>query len=259
MTDTPWLRGLAQVNREKEAEERSRLDERWDRLSAGELTPEEEAELIALAGSSEEAHEAYEAFRPLGPDFQASVVRAIQAREPKARVLPFRRTALRYGGWLSTAAAAAAVLVLLLRPPAPLPDYGTPQVSGVQAMRGEQPENAEIPSLAPGRFEVVLQPSTSVSRLPSLEARCFLVQGKDLRRLEIRKQEHDPGGSIRIVGMLGSDIPPGRWTLWAVIGRPGKLPEDAELRSLSGKAPLRRPDWVVLPKEVLIQPEGLSP
>ena len=59
----PWIRELANANREKQAEEHSRLDERWDRMSSGDLSPEEEAELLALAESSEEGREAYEAFR----------------------------------------------------------------------------------------------------------------------------------------------------------------------------------------------------
>src|SRR4029077_15194928 len=157
------------------------------------------------------------------------------------------------------AAAAAAGLALFLRPPAPLPSYGTPQVSGVQVMREEQPENAKTPSLAPGTFHVVLRPSTAVSRLPALEARCFLARGRDLRRLEISKQEHDPGGSIRVEGRIGRAVPPGLWTLWSVVGRRGRLPEDADLQSLLARAPLRRRHWVAVPREVRIQPEGSSP
>lgn len=268
--DTPFLRELARVAHEEEAEERSRLDDRWDRLSAGELTPEEEAELRALAETSGKAREAYEAFRPLGQDFQAGVVRAVQAQglapeaeaaalELPAKVVPFPKRAARVWWSAIAATAAAAVLVLFLRPPAPLPDYGIPTVSGVQATRGELPETPEVQPLAPGRFQVILQPETSVSRLPALEARCYLLRGRDLRRLEIREQEHDPGGSISIEGSIGGEVRPGRWTLWSVVGRPGKLPEDAELRSLlPGKDQLRRRDWVALPTEVRILPEGSS-
>ena len=55
-------------------------DERWDRLAAGTLTAKEEIELKALAASSPEAMEAYVAFKPLGPDFQARVVSAINSQ-----------------------------------------------------------------------------------------------------------------------------------------------------------------------------------
>src|SRR4051794_40042585 len=106
--DDRFLRELAQVaNDEKQAEE-ARLDERWDRLSAGALSPEEEAALRALTEASEEGGGAYEAFRPLGREFRARVVRARRDQsaaaapaEPPARVLPFRRQARRLGGWLT--------------------------------------------------------------------------------------------------------------------------------------------------------------
>ena len=133
------LRELAEIHKEEEDEERSRLDERWDRLSAGELSPEEEAELRALAETSEEARLAYEAFRPLGPEFQARVVQKIQAQsqaeaeaaeaarkkqEPR-KLFYFPRPA-RFAAWGTAAAAAAASLMIFLREPAPLPDYASP-------------------------------------------------------------------------------------------------------------------------------------
>src|SRR6185295_1315642 len=99
MSNDQWLKELAQVGREQEAEDRARLDERWDRLSCGQLSAEEEKELRALAETSEEARLAYEAFQPLGPDFQARVVDALagqkqaqapeaEPRRPRSRVLP---------------------------------------------------------------------------------------------------------------------------------------------------------------------------
>src|SRR5437764_11291310 len=100
------LKELGALARREEEAEKSRLDERWDRLAAGTLTAEEDAELKALAASSPEAREAYEAFRPLGADFQARVVSAIQTEraadaprpeppETRSRVLPFRRAVRR--------------------------------------------------------------------------------------------------------------------------------------------------------------------
>jgi RNA polymerase sigma-70 factor (ECF subfamily) len=82
----------ALARREREAE--SPLDERWDRLAAGTLTAEEDAELRALAASSAEAREAYEAFRPLGADFQARVVRAINAERTTEETADLVRRAL---------------------------------------------------------------------------------------------------------------------------------------------------------------------
>ena len=74
------VRELGHLAKEEREAERARLDERWDRLAAGTLTPEEGAELRALAESSPEARETYEAFRPLGAKFQARMVNVI-ARE----------------------------------------------------------------------------------------------------------------------------------------------------------------------------------
>jgi hypothetical protein len=260
MSDDLW-RELAQVNREKQSEERDRLGEHWDRLSSGELSPEEEAELRALAETSEEAREAWEAFRPLGPDFHASVVQAIReqalAPKPPANLLPFPRRATRLAGWSTVAAAvAAAVLVLLLRPPAPLPEYELSLSGGVSEMRGEPAE--EVLELAPGdRFEIILEPQTAASRGKRLESRCFLARSQDLRLLEIQSQS-DPRGAVKMAGAIPRDLRPGTWTLWALAGRRGKLPEPADL--LSAKAPVRQRDWVALPQEIHIKPrEDLQP
>jgi hypothetical protein len=252
--DDRWLRELAQVNREEDTEDRSRLDERWDRLSGGELSPEEEAEMRALAETSEEAREAYEAFRPLGPDFQASVVQAIQEQarpSVPAKLLTFpSRTHI--AGWSTAMAAAAALLVVFARPPAPLPNYQM-EISGVSPLRGEENGTAEVPIFVPGGLcKLGLRPETAASpRIGELEARCFLARDQELRTLEVRSQ-FDPGGAVKMEGTLPSDLQPGGWTLWAVVGRRGKLPDAADLRSAT-KAPVRRRDWAAVPQDILIQ------
>ncbi len=258
MSNDRWLRELAEVNREQEAEERSRLDERWDRLSGGELSTEEEAELRALAETSEEAREAYEAFRPLGPDFQASVDQAIQeqARPPvPAKLLTFpSRTHI--AGWGTAVAAAAALLVVFARPPAPLPHYQM-EVLGVSTLRGEESETAKAPVFAPGYpFEVVLRPKTAASfRMGELEARCLLIQGEELRRLEVQSQV-DRSGAVKMDGIFPRDLRTGIWTLWAIAGRSGKLPDPADLRALSTKVSTRQRDWVAMPQDIRIQTRG---
>ncbi len=253
MSDELWQRELAQVSRDQQEEERRRLDERWDRLSRGELSPEEDAELRALAETSEEARAAYEAFRPLGPEFHASVVQAVRSQDPAppAKLLPFRR---HLAGWSAIAAlATAASVVLLLRPPAPLPDYSLKVAGGVSASRGEEPETAEPSVLAPGdRFRVIVRPQTAVSRASRLEALCVLARDREVRPLEVRS-EIDPGGSVKMEGSLGRDLPPGTWTLWAVVGRPGKLPDPAALQALSPGARVRQRNWVAVPADVRIQ------
>jgi hypothetical protein len=261
MSDDEWLRRLAQVNREEQEAERSRLDESWDRLSAGELSPEEEAALRRLGESSEEAREAYEAFRPLGPEFQAGVVRALQERmappasaasppavpRPPAPVVPFRRLGRQGGVVAATAAimAIAAALVLLLLLPGhrtPISDYGyAAELSGgVQALRGA-PSTSR--TFVPGSsFELVVRPRTAVAG--PVEVRCFLRRGAELRPWPA-PAEVTAEGLVRIAGTVGREIaiPPGESTLWVVVGRPGKLP-DAALLSKEGPAGSR--DWTSL-------------
>jgi hypothetical protein len=245
MNEDRLLRELGHLAKEEDGAERARLDERWDRLAAGTLTAEEDAELLALAETSPEAREAYEAFRPLGPGFQARVVEKI-AKERRGRLLPFR-PAVRIGGWLT--AAAAAVLVVFFWPPsAPLPGYQIASVSGGSSeMRGELAGD-----FAPGDpVEVRLRPETATRE--SLEAQLFLVQGDELRELEAQS-EFFPGGSVEIKSSLGSDLQPGIWTLWAVVGRPGDLPDPAELRSQGGRS--GEEDWIAVSTDIRIRPRG---
>src|SRR5436305_14630439 len=121
------LRELGDLARSETKAEEARFDERWDRLAAGTLTAEEDAELKALAASSPEAREAYEAFRPLGADFQARVVSAINSeKSPKPQPLPQPlplpqppqplpfRPARRIEVWAGLAAAVAAGVFFLV-------------------------------------------------------------------------------------------------------------------------------------------------
>jgi len=260
-----WLRELAQVaNDEKQAEE-ALLDPRWDRLSAGDLSPDEEAALRALAGASEEGRTAYEAFRPLGPEFQARVVQALRDQnaqrspapvpepvpDPPAPVLSFRRRARRISAWLGSVAAAAAVLFLGVRwlgSPAPLPGYGPPQLSGgVQAKR----DLREGPGVfvSGSTFDLVLTPQTAVSG--KVDVRCFLERGAELRPLPVPEVaiQNVGGGVLKIHGTVGREIviPPGAWTLWAVVGRPRALPPDAEtLRARLARGRPRGRGWEAL-------------
>ncbi|HKH47392.1 MAG TPA: hypothetical protein VKM72_22270 [Thermoanaerobaculia bacterium] len=271
MSNDLWIRELTQVNRESQEEEHRQLDERWDRLSGGELSPEEEAELRALAASSEEGREAWEAFRPLGPGFHARVVQAIREEQgslpevepvkPLTEPLPFRRRTFTPAGWGAlAAAAAAAVVVLLVRPAAPLPDYSL-EVSGSSVVwRGEAPElTTNPPVFAPGgRVTVVLSPATGTLG-KGLDAECHLLRGWDQHRLEVLRTEIDPNrGSVKMECSIGHDLPPGTWTLWAIVGR-GRLPTAPDLARLPPGVKIRTRNWVGVPAEIRIQPRERSP
>lgn len=257
MKDEPedlLLSELADLAREEDGADKARFDERWDRLAAGTLTPEEEAELRALAETSPEAREAWEAFQPLGPEFQARVVERIAAELPKGkwgRLLHFP-PAVRIGGWV-TAAAAAAALFVVLRPSAPLPGYAIASISGgASEMRGEQEEIVRSPG---DRFEMILQPDTAVTGAKSLEARSFLVRDGEWRPVEARSH-FEPNGVVKLEGSIADDLQPGAWTLWAVVGRAGELPDLAELQSLSAKGEIRQRNWVGMSKDIRIQPRA---
>src|SRR5436853_420723 len=154
------LRELGDLARSETKAEEARFDERWDRLAAGTLTAEEDAELKALAESSPETREAYEAFRPLGADFQARVVSAINSeRSPKPqplpppKPLPFR-PARRIEVWAGLAAAVAAGVFFLVRGPAmqaPLTSsYAASLSGGLKSHRGGEPSPPnEKPVLSP--------------------------------------------------------------------------------------------------------------
>ena len=106
-----------------------------------------------------------------------------------------------------------------------------------------------------GPLKVLLLPQTAASRAHRLEARSFLASGEDL--IPLATGRPDSRGTVKMEGEV-PDVPPGTYTLWVVVGRRGKLPEEADL--LSAKAPVRDNDWVALPKDILIQPpEDLPP
>jgi hypothetical protein len=144
-------------------------------------------------------------------------------------------------------------MMMLLRPLAPLPGYSLAELSGgSRATRGE----TEAADFAPGdRFEVFLRPDTEVSRAKSLDAQGFLFVAGELRRLDVRSH-FEPGGAAKLEGSLDRDLPPGTWTLWAVVGRPGKLPDPAELRSFSARAAVHRRDWVAVPANLRVRPRA---
>lgn len=250
MSDDRWLRELAQVNREMEAEERDRLDDRWDRLSRGELSPEEEAELRALAETSGEAHEAYEAFRPLGADFQARVVQSIQsetkAAPPSAKLLPFRRRSL-IAGWSAAAAVAAAALFLFLRTPGslpPLPAYTAGLSRGDQAFRGEPGPSTGLPVFSPGSV-LTLDASPEQPVTGAVEARAFLDRGGEIVPWEPEPPLEIANGAVRLRGTLGREIrlPPGESRIWIIAGRKGEIPSPEELAGELRAGRTRHRDW----------------
>ncbi len=257
------LKALAETARARAADERARLDERWDRFAAGELSDEQMAELEESAARSPEGAEAFAAFRPLGDDFAARTAAAIRAErgaqaEPipehhRASVLPFEKksekrleTKRPQRMWALGLAAAAALIAAvtvgpLLRrgPSGPLPDYTAELMGGNAEVRGEVLPMAEALVLTTGApFELVVRPETPTTE--KLALRCFLVpaDGGAARPFPAcDKAERSPQGSFRVRGVVGQeiDLETGTWELWTIVGRAGALPQTFS-RTVAGGA-----------------------
>lgn len=269
MSEDRLLKELGHLARREEEAERARLDERWDRLAAGTLTPEEEAELRALAESSVEAREAYEAFSPLGADFQARVIGAITpelprepSRKPRSRLLPYRRDPGRLELWLGAAAAVAAVLVLLVRgllAPPPLPTYTVALSGGAQAFRGEPVPPTDLPLFVPGSLLTLdVRPEQPVEG--PVEVLGFAAPasgtGEILHLPEDRFEL--AGANARFRGTLGREVqlPPGRWRIWIVVGRPGKIPARSELHDMLRARMTRHAGWQAVSTDLRVEAQA---
>jgi hypothetical protein len=258
------LSELGDLARQEGEAEKARLDERWDRLAAGTLTAEEEAELKALAESSPEARETYEAFRPLGADFQARMVSAINAEraapapqpappEPPPRILPFRAAVRRIEVWLGAAAAVVASLFFLVRGPAlPLSSgYEASLDGGFKTDRGDEAAPSDTPrGFGPGSpFTLNLRPKQPLKDPGEVRPSLYLSSSggrEDLSplRLEAHFQTAETG-SVFLDATMGKDIriPPGNWILWTVVARPHSLPKVDEIQSRLRPKRLRQGSW----------------
>src|ERR1700710_1021450 len=256
------LRDLGDLAR-SEAEE-ARFDDRWDRLAAGTLTAEEDTELKALAESSPEHREAYEAFRPLGADFQARVLSSIEAEragetpqpappEPRSRVLPFRRAVRRVEVWVGSAAAAVAagVFFFFLRTPAtlpPLPDYKL-----THEVRSEY-RGAESQTATPGSL-VTVKVRADIAVKGAVETQGFLsCGGGDLRPWQLKPSPDNPGNGVVIdlQGMLDKGTPPGSCEIWIVVARRGKAPGDFRAEWRAGRR-TGNADWRAVSEDLPVK------
>ncbi len=277
--DDPLLREVAAWARDRAAAEREQLDERWDRLAAGTLSPEEEAELRAEAETSAASAAALAAFQPLGPESEARIVAQIRAQRAAERpavaaprlvvaapadersdhqandrpnnVLPFRRRAAAWGGGLGLAAAAILFAVLILPG---LPTYVAEIKGGDVIARGVSgSETAGLRRFSQGsRFELVLRPAQAIEG--DVAVRCLLVAAGGGPPRPFPACDHpqrSDDGSLRVTGTVGSQIEylPGDWTLWAFVARPDDLPSRAA-EPIAGKG------WIRIPQSIRFGPSA---
>jgi len=276
MTEDNLLNDLGDLAHREEEAEQALLDERWDRLAAGTLSAEEDAELRSLAAASPEIREAYEAFRPLGAEFQARVTANIVklARGPApvpapgpveklfARLLAFLRGPFRYAAWPGSVAAAAAVIFfvhsfIVVPPPPPLPPY-TPNLDrGAQAKRGGEPVPAKgLPIFTPGSLlTLTARPAKTVEG--AVTARAFfspLAGDGDFHSLDMEPRIAK-SGAVQLQGSLGREIqiPRGSWSLWIVVGRPGKIPSEGALAAAVRAGKPRGDGWQAISQDLRVE------
>ncbi|MEP7010141.1 MAG: hypothetical protein ABJC13_07445 [Acidobacteriota bacterium] len=258
MDDTGLLRDLARAAREEEAEERDLWD-RWDRLTDGTLSPEEEAELRALAQSSPEAEQAYEAFRPLSPEFRAKMVAEIGPMIRPSLFIRWRDAFIRWrdahlvvwraaysGSGLASAAAALYFMVSL--PAVPL---FVVELEPVLAIRGDS--TVFTPG---GGFKATVWPEKETSSRSQINLRCYIESkspaAKPLRAIQCVVAERLKTGWMSIQGRLPKDQSIGPSTLWLVFAYSGNQPDLDEVGKVA-KTHTKSRDWKAVPSPMEIR------
>ena len=251
MTDDRLLKELAQVAR---AQQKTDPDERWDRLAAGTLPPDEVEQLHEEARSSPQAAAAWEAFRPVEEDLRSRIVEQARlslggSERPTLAGLP-RRRRVSWRVTLPAVLAASLVLALVVpwRGPAALPDYDmrlTGSTKTERSVSGGFVGDGPAVFADGNRFELLLTPRTSAGE--DVEARVLVLDGGETRELAAPPPSRSSDGALRIAGVVGEDVrlPRGEFTLLVAAGRPGSLPDAAALRErLAGGGPVREAHWV---------------
>ncbi len=252
------LKELARVAREDQEAENERLDRRWDALSSGELSAEEDETLRALAATDEKTAMVYEAFRPLDEGFRTRMAESVRfrlkadRRAPKepataaATATPMRRIKW----WAPAALAVAASLLVVLLPPrtGPMPSYQLFIEGSVREFRsqGLGINDAGPRVFATGnRLRLVLTPHLAVDE--PVAARFFIERMNEVTSLTTPEPMISGDGAVRLEGEVGTEVrlPAGNSTLLAVVGRHRSLPDGEDLRSRLGKdLRLDTADWV---------------
>ncbi|MDX1998044.1 MAG: hypothetical protein SF066_10030 [Thermoanaerobaculia bacterium] len=223
-----WLEELVRVANEDSARERQQLDERWDRLAAGTLDADELAALRAEAEGTAEGRAAWEAFRPLGTDFEAQVVARLQADTVPAAtlapVVPLRsRVPLFAGiGLLAAGLTAFALLRPFLNPP--LPDYTISYNSGDRSGKAISIGQPATLSLQPKK-----------TRRGQVKVQCWQLSPDAVPKYWSGCETHLeslPDGTLRVdlPAVATEELATG--TLRVFVARPGRFPAGTETRDI---------------------------
>ncbi|MEM9056793.1 MAG: hypothetical protein AAGD86_04910 [Pseudomonadota bacterium] len=258
MSDDKLLKTLGKAARD--AESADRLDARWERLSAGELSDAELAELLADPAQPEGAEEA---FRPLGEDFRAELAAraaatleaAPEAPAPDNTVAfpPRRRRTVTTFALAATVVLGVALTLRLLPGPQdvpPLPGYST-TLQGGSAYRSD-PQPDAVPTFQPDdRLELRLTPDTAVEG--ELDGLAVAPHPQNLKLFNDLQLDVAPSGAARVVGRIGDQ--PGEYRLLVAIGRAGALPDEAALAAALGSADTAAgPGWQAWAYALIVAP-----
>lgn len=255
------MRDLVEAVRRRAEGRPDWLDDRWERLAAGTLPPDERAELEELAERSEEARRLWELCQPLPSEVRGRIVDLIQGEAPEGSqpetegkaMEPGRRFPGGVWWWAPAAVTAVAVAAVIALwsggAAAPLPNYSVELAGGVRVQR-----SPDLPPPMPvfeagTRLELTLRPRTRVEG--QLEVRGFLAPADRPDRFHLEPwlaREMAPGkGAVAIDGIVGEDVQlrPGEWELWLVVARPGAMPEIDELEADLPRGITRGQGWIV--------------
>ncbi len=176
-------------------------DSAWEGLAHGELSPDEEALLRALADESENAALHYEAYAPLDESFRARTTANLAARIQSDR----RSRTRRYIGGAAGAvlAAAAALVVFNLPTESKLSSYTLDVRAGAAAVRGADSGGTVVNYHEDSRLLLVARPQDRVAG-PVVASLIAVVDG---RAVPVPAQvEVAESGAVRLE-VAGKDLP----------------------------------------------------
>jgi hypothetical protein len=303
MNTDELMLSLAEIAREeqegcdRDTEDRSTEDRNsgispelpWEALAEGHLDQEQKETLRRAAEESATAMAAYEAFRPLGPDFEARMQAAVAPHLPKAlpedaiedqvglgeipdspavgrdsNPLPFRQRERKKLHWLPMVAGLAACLLFFLWPRgmewAPLPSYTAKISGGVQTMRDlSTTQQKSVGYSRQGQLEALLRPE--IATTGTVVARAYLGTPKGIEILPFEPEVSEQGAirlRIAISSLLPFDLDSA--TLYLAAGRPDSLPSASEVADLpSGKETWSVDTWYLAAYPIKIKEPPTTP
>ncbi|MEM6275210.1 MAG: hypothetical protein AAF735_08230 [Myxococcota bacterium] len=273
------MKRLRDVSLELESEDAERLgemDERWERLARGELSPSERAELEAAMANDAQLEAVFRAFEPLSADYQTRVADTLHTQitesvastsspgvedvvsASSADPKPGWLDVMRGWGWASALAGATAIAALFALPTQeyqPMPQYRLEVIGGDKVMRSsEHVSEGPLQVSAGSRIELRARPDTGVDEELAIE---LVLLGPDLKAQTWSPTvSSTPEGSWRIVSVVGVDFPatPGRYQVFVAIGRSAASLERVQLLRAAESSGATLPDsWTMVSSTVEVR------